>query len=235
MSGLARQYNEWHQPASRAETFHVDTTQGSFLARVIRGIDFKVGGPARERGEDHLAGPSGLGLDPIENCPRHVTEHQPAVVYSIFVHRRLGKVSDGRDIWHPQALLSVTGNVTEEWFVIRKRNLLAQQLLKEARAWADELTAMEIAGPGDLEPAWRRLEARYGVPFQTFWSLRYRNDLKDIWGSVHAMLRLALEDERSRRARKLSIKQDIQAITGGSDEAASDARRSRAESEVRRV
>lgn len=95
---------------------------------------------------------------------------------------------------------------------MRNRKLLAAELLAEARAWAKELTAMEIQGPADLEPAWRRLEARYGIAFGTLHSLRYRKDLKDIWASQHAMLRMAVEHERSRRARTLSIKQDIKSI-----------------------
>ena len=80
-----------------------------------------------------------------------------------------------------------------------KRNLISAQVLAEARAHADELTAMEIHGPGDLEAAWRRLESRYGIPYSTFWSLKYRSELKSIWADLHIMLRLAVEHERSRR------------------------------------
>lgn len=83
---------------------------------------------------------------------------------------------------------------------MRNRQLLSAQLLAEARTWADELTSMEIQGPFDLEDAWRRLETRYGIPVATFWSLRYRKELKDIWASLHRMLQLAVESERSRRA-----------------------------------
>lgn len=101
--------------------------------------------------------------------------------------------------------------------MFRKRNLISAQLLAEARAWADELTAMEIRGPGDLEPAWRRLEARYGVPYSTFWSLRYRDDLKDIWASLHLMLKLAVEAEHERRASQASHRQFItRAVSGAS-------------------
>lgn len=88
--------------------------------------------------------------------------------------------------------------------MIRQRSLLSAQLLAEARAWAEELTSLEIGGSDDLEDAWTRLERRYGIPVATFFSLRYRKDLKDIWASLHYMLELAVEAERARRARQLS-------------------------------
>lgn len=93
--------------------------------------------------------------------------------------------------------------------MLGKRNLISAQLLEEAKEWAKELTAMEIRGPGDLEAAWHRLETRYGIPYSTFWSLRYREDLKDIWASLHRMLEMAVEHERSRRAAQLSHRQFI--------------------------
>jgi len=58
----------------------------------------------------------------------------------------------------------------------------------QAAVWARELTRQEARGPGDLSNAWRRLEARYGVPAATFWSLRYRKP-KDILASVYFRLR----------------------------------------------
>lgn len=92
---------------------------------------------------------------------------------------------------------------------MRQRQLLSAQLLAEARGWADELTQMEIKGPFDLEDAWRRLEARHGIPFATFWSLRYRKELKDIWASLHRMLQMAVEHERSRKVAQLSHHQFV--------------------------
>lgn len=98
--------------------------------------------------------------------------------------------------------------------MIRKRSLLSAQLLEQAREWARELTALEMQGPHDLEFAWHRLEARYGIPYATFHSLRYRKDLKDIWVSLYFMLQEAVEQERSRRAAQLSNRQFInEAVT----------------------
>jgi hypothetical protein len=96
-----------------------------------------------------------------------------------------------------------------------KRNLIAAQVLAEARGWAEELTALEVQGPGDLEPAWRRLEGRYGIPYSTFWSLKYRPELKSIWADLHVMLKLAVEHERSRRAAQLSHHNFIEKVVTG--------------------
>ncbi len=98
--------------------------------------------------------------------------------------------------------------------MIRQRALISAQVLAEARAWANELTSLEIEGPGDLEPAWRRLENRYGIPYSTFWSLKYRTELKSIWADLHLMLKLAVEHERSRRAAQLSHHKFVETVTG---------------------
>jgi hypothetical protein len=73
----------------------------------------------------------------------------------------------------------------------------------EAADWARRLTHAEARGPGDLENAWRRLEARYGVSFHTWWALRYRKP-KDIAASVYFRMRAAYEDACERQARTLA-------------------------------
>lgn len=99
--------------------------------------------------------------------------------------------------------------------MLRKRSLLSAQLLAQSRAWANELTAMEITGPGDLEAAWRRLETRYAIPYSAMWSLRYRPDLKDVWASIYELLRLAVEQERGRRAAQSAHRQEIASLLKG--------------------
>lgn len=74
--------------------------------------------------------------------------------------------------------------------------------VNEAAGWARTLTQRESRGPGDIENAWRRLEARYGVPATTFWSLRYRKP-KDVLASVYFRLRDAYEAECARQMRLL--------------------------------
>lgn len=196
--------------------------------------------PAGERNDNSPAGPADLGGGPVRNLLGDVAEQQPAILFSI--RRRVGKPSDGAvlDVRgnHPNPsadavpaeLADLTAGTTDfarhlelhtdprsvqgSVFKMSKRNLISAQMLAEARAWADELTAMEITGPGDLDPAWRRIETRYGIPYSTLWSLKYRHDLKDIWASLHRMLQLAVEHERSRRVRLASHHTFIEKAVG---------------------
>lgn len=174
-------------------------------------------GPARERNND-LAGPiSARGRSAAQNRLGDIAQQQPAIFVSIRRSIRRSVLAKGRDgsdlIGHRQALPSVPRSVTGKVLKMDKRNLISSQLLEQARDWADELTHLEMRGPGDLEPAWRRLEARYGIPYSTFWSLRYRFDtLKDIWASLHVMLKVALDIERAQRAAQLSQKDHITAL-----------------------
>lgn len=173
--------------------------------------------PAGER--EHIApagalrcvgGSSAPILDPFDD----VTQDKPAIFFSL--HRRLAKANDGGDLSGHLEVLSLNArSVAGSKFQMRNRALISAQMLAEARGWAEELTELEIKGPRDLEDAWRRLETRYGIPYSTFWSLRYRADLKDIWASLHRMLQLAVEQERSRRAANLSHHQFINTVVSG--------------------
>lgn len=73
----------------------------------------------------------------------------------------------------------------------------------QAASWAKRLTQSEARGPGDLENAWHRLEARYGVPWRTFWSLRYRKPA-DVTASIYLRLRVAYEAECERQLMRLT-------------------------------
>lgn len=78
----------------------------------------------------------------------------------------------------------------------------------QAREWGNELTRRESRGPGDMENAWRRLEARSGIPWRLFWSLRYRlpNVIDhDLW----ERLRQFYEAECARQARLLKHEAEI--------------------------
>jgi hypothetical protein len=89
-------------------------------------------------------------------------------------------------------------------------------LVDEAAAWARELTLREARGPGDRENAWRRLEARYGITFGAFWSLRYRRP-KAILASLYLRLRAAYAAECERQRRKLEHEIAITRATAGPD------------------
>lgn len=53
-----------------------------------------------------------------------------------------------------------------------------------------------------MEGAMRRLEQRYGIPWRTFWSLRYRPPA-DVMHSIWERLRQAYADECARQERLL--------------------------------
>lgn len=83
-----------------------------------------------------------------------------------------------------------------------------------AKSWADDLVRRESRGPGDMENAMRRLESRYGIPWRTFWALRYRPPT-DLFVSVYNRLHAAYEAERERQIRLLSHETAITKIIAG--------------------
>lgn len=72
----------------------------------------------------------------------------------------------------------------------------------DAVAWANELLRRESRGPGDSENAMRRLEARYGISWRTFWQLRYRPP-SDVFVGVYQRLHAAYLAECERQERLL--------------------------------
>lgn len=78
----------------------------------------------------------------------------------------------------------------------------------DARTWANELIRRESRGPGDTENAMRRLEARYGIPWRTFWALRYRAPA-DVFVGVYLQLKSAYETECLRQERLLKHEREI--------------------------
>lgn len=77
-----------------------------------------------------------------------------------------------------------------------------------ARQWANDLVRRESRGPGDMESAMRRLEARYGIPWRTFWTLRYRTPA-DVMVGVFLKLQAAHHAECERQQRLLKHEIDI--------------------------
>lgn len=76
-------------------------------------------------------------------------------------------------------------------FVTHAGDMLEQMLGSEAR------------GPGDVENAMRRIEARYGVPYQAQWNARYRKP-KQIAAHIYAAIAEAYDDHCASQARKLN-------------------------------
>lgn len=106
---------------------------------------------------------------------------------------------------------------------MRKRSLRGDMsdavYVNQAAEWAQRLTHSEARGPGDMENAWRRLEARYGVSWRTFWSLRYRKP-REIATSIYARLHDAYRAECERQMRKLAHEIHITEQIAGADHAA---------------
>lgn len=80
--------------------------------------------------------------------------------------------------------------------------------VSHARDRATKLIQRESRGPGDTENAMRRLEARYGIPWRTFWSLRYRPP-SDLFVSVYQQLWAAYQAECERQERLMRHELEI--------------------------
>jgi hypothetical protein len=66
----------------------------------------------------------------------------------------------------------------------------------------------ESRGNGDVDNAMGRLEARYGIPKQTFWSLKYRPP-KDVFVGVYLKIIAAYQAECERQERLLRHEREI--------------------------
>ena len=80
--------------------------------------------------------------------------------------------------------------------------------VEDAAECVSWLVRRETRGPGDLENAMTRLEARYGIPYAVLWSLRYQKP-KDILVSVYARIKAAREAEVARQKRLLEHEESI--------------------------
>lgn len=98
-------------------------------------------------------------------------------------------------------------------------------VIDNAANMARDLVQRESRGPGDVENAMRRVEAKYGVPYAVLWRLRYRKP-KDILLGVAMRLVEAYEAQRAEQLRRLNHEREITRVTGRIAEAlvaASDA------------
>lgn len=72
----------------------------------------------------------------------------------------------------------------------------------QAASWAKSLLHKESRGPGDTDNAMRRLSQRYGIPYGSLWTLRYRKP-KDVFASVYFALQNAYAAECERQLKRL--------------------------------
>lgn len=94
------------------------------------------------------------------------------------------------------------------------KRILRVEFVASARDWANALVRRESRGSGDTENAMHRLEARYGIPWRVFWSLRYRPPT-DILASVYFRLHEAYQHECERQMRLLKHELEITKATAG--------------------
>lgn len=90
---------------------------------------------------------------------------------------------------------------------------MSDVFVTNATEWANELVRRESRGPGDYENAMRRLESRYGIPWQTLWRLRHGR-LKDVYVSIYVRLQAAYQAECERQMRLLAHEIEIAKAKG---------------------
>ncbi len=97
---------------------------------------------------------------------------------------------------------------------LREEQMSDAAYVEQAAEWANALVIRESRGPGDTENAMRRIEQRYGVPFNSLWSLRYRRP-KNIVVGLFARLHAAYEAECERQMRKMAHELEITKTVAG--------------------
>lgn len=110
----------------------------------------------------------------------------------------------------PQATQPTRSVMRQEGLQVCKKALSVEASADVDRAIevSKELTRMEVRGPGDTPGAWRRLEARYGVDYGTFWALRYRRPAA-IFSHILRRIEHAYAAECERQTRRLQHELDI--------------------------
>jgi hypothetical protein len=104
--------------------------------------------------------------------------------------------------------------------VFQKREKATPQMSVEAATdYVRTMVQRESRGPGDLDNAMTRIEAKYGLPFWTLWHLR-RGKAKTVEASMLARIRAAYLDMCQRQASNLLHEIKIEAAV--SDDLDSD-------------
>lgn len=101
-------------------------------------------------------------------------------------------------------------------FCLRRWQMSASAFVDQSRAMARDIVNADVRGPGDLENAMRRVEARFGIPFSALWALRYRPP-KDIGVSIYARLQAAHESVREAQMRKFTDEYERAKAASGAD------------------
>lgn len=86
---------------------------------------------------------------------------------------------------------------------------MSAAFVEEAAKKASWIIRQEVRGPGDIEPAMRRIEQRHGISYGVLWRLRYRKP-SDLLVSTFALICDAYDAELERQKRLLGHEQTIE-------------------------
>lgn len=93
------------------------------------------------------------------------------------------------------------------------RNETPPMSVEAATEYVRTMVQRESRGPGDLDNAMTRLEAKYGLPFWTLWHLR-KGKAKTVEASLLARIRAAYLDMCQRQASNLLHEIKVEAAAG---------------------
>jgi hypothetical protein len=95
----------------------------------------------------------------------------------------------------------------------KSRKATHEMSVDAATDYVRTMVQRESHGPGDLDNAMRRLEAKYGLPFWTLWHLR-KGKAKTVEASLLARIRGAYLDMCQRQASNLLHEIKMEAAAG---------------------
>jgi hypothetical protein len=95
----------------------------------------------------------------------------------------------------------------------KSRNELPPMSVDAATEYVRTMVQRESRGPGDIDNAMNRLEAKYGLPFWTMWHLR-KGRAKTVEASMLARIRSAYLDMCARQASGLLHEIEMEAAAG---------------------
>lgn len=97
----------------------------------------------------------------------------------------------------------------------KSRKAFPPMSVEAASDYVRTMVQRESRGPGDIDNAMQRLEARYGIPFWSLWHLRKRR-AKTCDTSLYARIRGAYLDMCQRQANSLLHEIEME-LRGGDD------------------
>jgi hypothetical protein len=93
-------------------------------------------------------------------------------------------------------------------FLRKDHEMSSAAFISHAADLSRQMVARESRGPGDIDNAMRRLEARYGIPYSILWALRFRKP-KTLDVGVFARILGAYESECDRQQRAIEHEREI--------------------------